>query len=95
MTDLEQVNSAAPLSTKPRRIHSVVAGKYKVMYRPGAAFEETRLHLMQQGLVVHETSHFLFATGQENQHIILVHRLTADEVDNNIGYYLICELAPT
>lgn len=94
MTDLEQTNNTAPLATKPRRIHSVVAGKFKVMHRPGTAFEETRLRLMQQGLVVQETSHFLFAIGDENQRIILVHRLMANEVDNNIGYYLMQELAP-
>jgi len=93
MTDLEQTNHTAAPFTKVRRIQSVVAGKFKVMHRPGTAFEEARLRLEQQGLVVHETSHFLFATGHENQHTILVHRLMANEVDNNIGYYLMRELA--
>lgn len=94
MTDLEQTNNSITPSTKPRRIQSVRSGKFKVMYRPGTAFEEIRSRLMQQGLVVHETSHFLFAIERENQFTILVHRLRANEVDNNIGYYLMRELAP-
>lgn len=81
-------------STKPRRIQSVRYGKFRVMYRPGTAFEETRLRLMEQGLLVQETSHFLFAVEPESQFTILVHRLRANEVDNNIGYYLMQELAP-
>ncbi|HEU0002029.1 MAG TPA: class I SAM-dependent methyltransferase [Ktedonobacteraceae bacterium] len=63
------------------------------MYQPGSAFEETRSHLIQQGLVVHETSHFLYAIGQGHQPTTLVHRLSTHEVDNNIGYYLMRELA--
>lgn len=94
MTDPEQTNHTVPLAMKPRRIQSVVAGKFKVMHRPGNAFEDTRSRLMAQGLVVHETSRFLFATGHENQPTILVHRFKTNEVDNNIGYYLMRELAP-
>src|SRR6266851_5682068 len=94
MTDLEQTKNTATPFKKVRRIQAVVAGKFKVMYQPGSAFEETKIRLIQQGLAVHETPHFLIASGRENQPTILVHRLRANEVDNNIGYYLMRELAP-
>ena len=94
MTRLEQTHNTTVPSTKPRRIQVVRYGKFKVMYRPGTAFEETRLRLVKQGLLVHETSHFLFAVEHENQFSILVHRLKTSEVDNNIGHYLMQELAP-
>ena len=94
MTELEQTHNTTTPSTKPRRIQVVRYGKFKIMYRPGTAFEETRLRLVKQGLLVHETPHFLFAVEHENQFIILVHRLKANEVDNNIGHYLMQELAP-
>src|SRR5579859_7101564 len=94
MTDPEQANTIITPSTRPRRIQSVRYGKFRVMYRPGSAFEETGSRLMQQGLVVHETPHFLFALERENQFTLLVHRFRTDEVDNNIGYYLMQELAP-
>ena len=50
MTELEQTNNATILPAKPRRIQSVRYGKFRVMYRPGTAFEETRLRLVKQGL---------------------------------------------
>lgn len=95
MTDSEQANTnnIVTPSTKSRRIQSVRYGKFRVMYRPGSAFEESRSRLMQQGLAVHETPHFLFALERESQFTVLVHRFGADEVDNNIGYYLMQELA--
>lgn len=94
MTELEQTYNTNIPSAKLRRIQSVRYGKFRVMYRPGTAFEETRLRLVKQGLLVHETPHFLFAIEYENQFIILVHRLKTNEVDNNIGHYLMQELAP-
>lgn len=94
MTRLEQTHNTLIPSTKRRRIQSVRYGKFKVMYRPGTAFEETRLRLVKQGLLVHETSHFLFAVEHEDQFTILVHRLKTNEIDNNIGHYLMQELAP-
>ncbi len=94
MTDLEQTYNTTTPCKKVRHIQAVVAGKFKVMYQPGSAFEQTNLRLIQQGLAVHETPHFLIASKHENQPIILVHRLRAHEVDNNIGYYLMRELAP-
>ena len=93
MTRLEQTHNTTMPSTKPRRIQVVRYGKFKVMYRFGSTFEETRLRLVNQGLLVHETPHFLFAIEHENQFIILVHRLKTNEVDNNIGHYLMQELA--
>ena len=94
MTDPEQIKDTTTPVTKARRIQSVVAGKFKVMHRPGTAFEEMRSRLIQQGLMVHETPHFLYTIGHKNQPTLLVHRLQAHEVDNNIGYYLMRELAP-
>jgi 2-polyprenyl-3-methyl-5-hydroxy-6-metoxy-1,4-benzoquinol methylase len=92
MTDLERTtNTATPLK-KVKRVQAVVAGTFKVLYQPGSAFEQTRLHLRQQGVAIHETPHFLIARRHESQPTILVHRLRKDEVDNNIGYYLIREL---
>lgn len=94
MTDLERTNNTATPLKKVRHIQAVVAGKFKVIYQLGSAFEQTKLRLIQQGLAVHETPHFLIASGHENQPTMLVHRLRANEVDNNIGYYLMRELAP-
>lgn len=94
MTDLEQTtNTATPLK-KVKRVQAVVSGIFKVMYQPGRAFDQTKLHLIQQGMIIHETPHFLIARGYENQPTILIHRLRKDEVDNNIGAYLMRELVP-
>lgn len=73
---------------------SVVIGNFKVMYRPGEAFERTQSKLQKQGFVMHYTPHFLFASVPPAERVTLVHRLPQEEIDNNIVQYLMQELAP-
>jgi SAM-dependent methyltransferase len=78
----------------PMRVQSVVLGKFKIMYRPASTFEQTRTRLIQQGLHVHETAHFLVTQLPDTQSVLIVHRFSPDEIDNNIGHYLMQELTP-
>lgn len=77
-----------------RQIPAIVIGDFKVMYRPDKAYERARKMLIQQYNTIQETPHFLFARVPNTQKIILVHQLADDELDNNIGQYLMQELAP-
>ncbi len=81
-------------SQNTHRLPTIVIGHFKVMYRPGAAFEHTRAKLILQGFQVENTSHFLLAHKPDSQWTVLVHRLPLEEVDNNIGHYLMQELTP-
>jgi 2-polyprenyl-3-methyl-5-hydroxy-6-metoxy-1,4-benzoquinol methylase len=76
------------------RVQSIVLGKFKVMYRPASTFEQTRTRLIQQGLRVHETAHFLVTQLPDTQSVLIVHQFSPDEIDNNIGHYLVQELTP-
>jgi len=73
---------------------AVLIGDFKVMHRLGQTFERTKARLTRMELKVQQTQHFLFARIPETQKVILVHRLTQDELDNNIGQYLMQELGP-
>ena len=64
------------------------------MHRPGQTFERTKARLTRLELKVQQTPHFLFARVPENQKIILVHQMAQNELDNNIGQYLMQELGP-
>lgn len=78
-----------------QRLHpAVVIGDFKVMYRPGQAFEQARRKLAQQGSQLQETQHFLFARMPDTKQVVLIHQLTQSELDNNIGQYIMNELAP-
>lgn len=94
MSDLKHTQKTDTPLKKVKRIQAVVVGKFRVIHQLGSAFDGMRSRLIQQGLMVHETPHFLYAIGHENQPTTLVHRLSTHEVDNNIGYYLMRELAP-
>ena len=72
----------------------VLIGDFKVMHRPGQTFERTKARLTRMELKVQQTPHFLFARVPETQKVILVHQLAQDELDNNIGQYLMQELGP-
>ena len=72
----------------------VLIGDFKVMHRPGQTFERTKARLTRLELKVQQTPHFLFARVPETQKIILVHQLAQDELDNNVGQYLMQELGP-
>ena len=77
-----------------RQIPAVVIGNFKVMYRPNEAYERIRKVLLRQYTAIEETSHFLFARVPDTQKVILVHQISHDELDNNIGQYIMEELAP-
>ncbi len=83
-----------PSVSHQRLTPPVVIGDFKVLYRPGHAFENTRLRLTSQNLHVRATQHFLFARLPDTQKVILVHQLAENELDNNIGQYLVQELGP-
>ena len=73
---------------------AVVIGDFKIMYRPGRAFEYARTKLTKQGLNVQETPHFLVGLAPTVQVATVVHQMALDEIDNNITQYLMEELAP-
>ncbi len=77
-----------------RRVQAVVVENFKVISQPGSTYEKTRAHLMGQGWQIHETEHFLFARAPSTASILLVHRFSAQEIDNSLGEYLVQELAP-
>ncbi|MBA2287379.1 MAG: methyltransferase domain-containing protein [Ktedonobacteraceae bacterium] len=81
-------------SQSTQRLPTIVIGHFKVMYRPGAAFEHTRARLILQEFQVEATPHFLLAHKPESQWTVVVHRFPLEEVDNNIGHYLMQELTP-
>jgi len=72
---------------------SVVIGNFKVMHRPGSLFEETKARFVRQGFQVEETRHFLLARPSGNQGVILAHRFSPQEIDNNVVDCLMQELA--
>jgi 2-polyprenyl-3-methyl-5-hydroxy-6-metoxy-1,4-benzoquinol methylase len=73
---------------------AVVVGNYRVIHRPGASFERTKLQLAQQEYQVQETLHFLLARSSESSKITLIHRFPREEINNNITDYLLEELGP-
>lgn len=73
---------------------AVVIGGFKVMHRPGLAFEQARRKLAQQVSRIQETPHFLSARLPDTKQVVLVHQLSPSELDNNIGQYIMDELAP-
>jgi SAM-dependent methyltransferase len=96
MTDNKQVSqgTAKLVENHQRRIRAVVAQNFKVMCQPGSLFDKTKTQSARRGLDVHETPHFLFAHEPAEDKIIIVHRFTLEEIDNNIGYHLMRELSP-
>jgi len=88
-------NQGYGLNHAQQRLHpAVVIGEFKVMYRPGQSFEQARKRLAQQVSQLQETQHFLFARMPDTQQVVLVHQLAQSELDNNIGQYIMNELAP-
>jgi ubiquinone/menaquinone biosynthesis C-methylase UbiE len=71
---------------------TIVVGNFKVMYRPGLAFEQAKRRLAQQGFQLQETAHFLLARAPANQAVTIVHHFTPQEVDNNLVDFLMQEL---
>jgi 2-polyprenyl-3-methyl-5-hydroxy-6-metoxy-1,4-benzoquinol methylase len=71
---------------------SIIIGNFKVMYRPGLAFEEAKTRLAQQGFQLQETAHFLLARAPANQAVTIVHHFTPQEIDNNLVDFLMQEL---
>jgi hypothetical protein len=65
MNSYDQANSN--YNQLPQRMTPpVIIGNFKVMHRPGHAFERTRARLTRQDLRVQATPHFLFAHIPEN-----------------------------
>ena len=71
---------------------SIVIGDFKVMHRPGLAFEQAKTRFAQQGFQLQETAHFLLARTSANQAVTIVHRFTPQEIDNNLVDLLMQEL---
>jgi len=96
MINESEVNDSLnkPGGNHQRRVRAVVTGNFKVICQPGALFEKMKTQLVRRGLAVQETPHFLFTHLPIENKVMLVHRLTLKEIDNNIGYHLMQELAP-
>lgn len=90
--NIQQLQFESPSNQK--RVRAVTVHNFKVMCQPHSTFEWMKMQLARRGLKVHETAHFLFTPAPIDGKTILVHRFTLEELDNNIGYYLMQELAP-
>lgn len=75
-------------------IKAVLMKNFRVIYQPAHLFEKWRMRLIQQGLAVNETEHFLFAIHPDTGITTLLHSFDQYSIDNNVGYYLMKELAP-
>ena len=95
------INSQPPLhhlsphSTSLRQsIKAVLVKNFRVISQPTHLFPKWKKRFTQQGLPVNETPHFLFACDPGTGITTLIHSFTEKDVDNNVGYYLMGELAP-
>lgn len=75
-------------------VKAVLVKDFRVIYQPTGSFEKWKMRLTRQGLEVHETEHFLFALHPGTGITTLLHAFAEDDIDNNVGYYLMKELAP-
>ena len=71
---------------------SIVIGNFKVMYRPDGLYQTTKARLVQQGLQLEETMHFLVARPVDTDRVMVIHRFLPTEIDNNLVDYLMQEL---
>jgi SAM-dependent methyltransferase len=78
---------------RQRRAYAVTADHFRVIAQPGPLFARTRAALRRQGWSVKETPHFLLAQATPGASFLLVHRFSAEEIDNNVVDYLLQELA--
>lgn len=92
MTEHHSHPSASSSGQHSQSIPAVVVGNFRVLYRPQAAFEQLRGKLNRQGFQVEETAHFLVGYKAGSPLITLVHRFPLEDIDNNVGYYLVQEL---
>lgn len=94
MADPHHHPFASSAGQRSQPIPAVVVGNFRVLYRPQAAFEQVRRKLTQQGFQVEQTTHFLVGFNVGSEQVTLVHQFTLEDIDNNIGYYLMQEVAP-
>lgn len=92
MTEHHSHPSASSSGQHSQSIPAVVVGNFRVVYRPQAAFERVRRKLARQGFQIEETAHFLVGCEVGSPLITLVHRFSLEDIDNNVGYYLVQEL---
>lgn len=92
MTEHHSHPSASSSGQRSKSVPAVVVGNFRVVYRPQAAFERVRRKLARQGFQIEETAHFLVGCEVGSPLITLVHRFSLEDIDNNVGYYLVQEL---
>ena len=79
---------------KNNSIKAVVAENFRIIRQTEAVFSTLHAQFRRQKLYIQETEHFLCATDPANDITFLVHNFYFQNVDNNVGYYLMKELAP-
>lgn len=77
-----------------KRLQSVTVGNFRVIYQPITEWKQLKAYLQRQGLRISETSHFLLGFTTTESQITLIHCFSPEEIDNNVGYFLMQELAP-
>ena len=94
MSHTMSVSNTTKTKKVPIQERSVHIGSFVVVngYR-------TNLPLLEQRFTegkyqVHHTAHFLLFTRSEAPSLVLVHHFAPDEIDTNLGHYLIQELKP-
>lgn len=76
-------------------IQAVVVDNFRVIYQADPTFRRIKAHFVKGGLKIHETAHFLVAYDSADGIISIVHRLSANTIDNNIAHYILQELVPS
>ena len=91
---LDEHSHKAPEERKriPYKVQAVVIENFRVICQPKQAFERARASFTRQGFRLYETEHFLYGTAPTNDSLFLIHCLTEDNINNNLGSYLAQEL---
>ncbi len=93
MNDYQGINPQLVVH-KHERVQAVVVKNFRAVYQPLSAFEKLKAQFIRRRLHVSRTPHFLIAYASPDEVTTLVHNFSAEEIDNNVVYYLIKELMP-
>lgn len=92
MADEHPHNALEQSKRHPYTVQAVVIENFRVICQPGRAFERAKISFTRQGLHLHKTEHFLYATTPTNDSVLLIHRMAEDDINNNLSVYLAQEL---
>ncbi len=82
------------VNNKNTAVKAVVVENFRVISQSETLFQKLFAQFKRQKLRIQKTEHFLCATNPGSGITFLVHNFYFQSLDNNIGYYLLKELAP-